>query len=134
MLFSFIESLQELMNTDLITYGGTTITIGAIIIAIIRMALPNAKSNKENAGEIARLKKLNEELSALVEDNQNKIKELESVIKQIIEISTNKKIRCLKLTKNTQLHDIGEEIKELKPLVEEVVKNIKKVKVKKGKK
>lgn len=132
MLFSFIESVQELFNTDLITYGGTTITIGAIVIAVLKLLLPNGKTNKENTFEITKLKNENEELGKRVEENEKKIKELNGVINQIIENSTNKKIKSI--NSNFNKVNIGEHIEELVPVVTEVVNKVKKVKVKKGKK
>ena len=132
MLFSFIESVQELFNTDLITYGGTTITIGAIVIAVLKLLLPNGKTNKENTFEINKLRNENTELGKRVEENEKKIKELNGVIIQIIENSTNKKIKSI--NSNFNKVNIGEHIEELVPVVTEVVNKIKKVKVKKGKK
>lgn len=132
MLFSFIESVQELFNTDLITYGGTTITIGAIVIAVLKLLLPNGKTNKENTFEINKLKNENAELGKRVEENEKKIKELNGVINQIIENSTNKKIKSI--NSNFNKVNIGEHIEELVPVVTEVVNKVKKVKVKKGKK
>lgn len=132
MLFSFIESVQELFNTDLITYGGTTITIGAIVIAVLKLLLPNGKTNKENTFEINKLRNENTELGKRVEENEKKIKELNGVINQIIENSTNKKIKSI--NSNFNKVNIGEHIEELVPVVTEVVNKIKKVKVKKGKK
>lgn len=132
MLFSFIESVQELFNTDLITYGGTTITIGAIVIAVLKLLLPNGKTNKENTFEITKLKNENAELGKRVEENEKKIKELNGVINQIIENSTNKKIKSI--NSNFNKVNIGEHIEELVPVVTEVVNKVKKVKVKKGKK
>ena len=132
MLFSFIESVQELFNTDLITYGGTTITIGAIVIAVLKLLLPNGKTNKENTFEITKLKNENAELGKRVEENEKKIKELNGVINQIIENSTNKKIKSI--NSNFNKVNIGEHIEELVPVVNEVVNKVKKVKVKKGKK
>ena len=132
MLFSFIESVQELFNTDLITYGGTTITIGAIVIAVLKLLLPNGKTNKENTFEITKLKNENAELGKRVEENEKKIKELNGVINQIIENSTNKKIKSI--NSNFNKVNIGEHIEELVTVVTEVVNKVKKVKVKKGKK
>lgn len=132
MLFSFIESVQELFNTDLITYGGTTITIGAIVIAVLKLLLPNGKTNKENTFEINKLRNENAELGKRVEENEKKIKELNGVINQIIENSTNKKIKSI--NSNFNKVNIGEHIEELVPVVTEVVNKVKKVKVKKGKK
>ena len=132
MLFSFIESVQELFNTDLITYGGTTITIGAIVIAVLKLLLPNGKTNKENTFEINKLRNENTELGKRVEENEKKIKELKGVINQIIENSTNKKIKSI--NSNFNKVNIGEHIEELVPVVTEVVNKVKKVKVKKGKK
>lgn len=132
MLFSFIESVQELFNTDLITYGGTTITIGAIVIAVLKLLLPNGKTNKENTFEINKLRNENTELGKRVEENEKKIKELNGVINQIIENSTNKKIKSI--NSNFNKVNIGEHIEELVPVVTEVVNKVKKVKVKKGKK
>lgn len=132
MLFSFIESVQELFNTELIIYGGTTITIGAIVIAVLKLLLPNGKTNKENTFEITKLKNENAELRKRVEENEKKIKELNGVINQIIENSTNKKIKSI--NSNFNKVNIGEHIEELVPVVAEVVNKVKKVKVKKGKK
>ena len=132
MLFSFIESVQELFNTDLITYGGTTITIGAIVIAVLKLLLPNGKTNKENTFEINKLRNENTELGKRVEENDKMIKELNGGIKQIIENSTNKKIKSI--NSNFNKVNIGEHIEELVPVVTEVVNKVKKVKVKKGKK
>lgn len=132
MLFSFIESVQELFNTDLITYGGTTITIGAIVILVLKLLLPNVKTNKENTFEINKLRNENTELGKRVEENEKKIKELNGVINQIIENSTNKKIKSI--NSNFNKVNIGEHIEELVPVVTEVVNKVKKVKVKKGKK
>lgn len=132
MLFSFIESVQELFNTDLITYGGTTITIGAIVIAVLKLLLPNGKTNKENTFEITKLKNENAELGKRVEENEKKIKELNGVINQIIENSTNKKIKSI--NSNFNKVNVAEHIEELVPVVTEVVNKVKKVKVKKGKK
>ena len=132
MLFSFIESVQELFNTELIVYGGTTITIGAIVIAVLKLLLPNGKTNKENTFEINKLRNENTELGKRVEENEKKIKELNGVINQIIENSTNKKIKSI--NSNFNKVNIGEHIEELVPVVAEVVNKVKKVKVKKGKK
>ena len=132
MLFSFIESVQELFNTDLIAYGGTTITFGAIVIAVLKLLLPNGKTNKENTFEINKLRNENAELGKRVEENEKKIKELNGVINQIIENSTNKKIKSI--NSNFNKVNIGEHIEELVPVVAEVVNKVKKVKVKKGKK
>ena len=132
MLFSFIDSVQELFNTELIIYGGTTITIGAIVIAVLKLLLPNGKTNKENTFEITKLKNENAELGKRVEENEKKIKELNGVINQIIENSTNKKIKSI--NSNFNKVNIGEHIEELVPVVNEVVNKVKKVKVKKGKK
>ena len=132
MLFSFIESVQELFNTELIKYGGTTITIGAIVIAVLKLLLPNGKTNKENTFEITKLKNENAELGKREEENEKKIKELNGVINQIIENSTNKKIKSI--NSNFNKVNIGEHIEELVPVVTEVVNKVKKVKVKKGKK
>ena len=132
MLFSFIESVQELFNTELIKYGGTTITIGAIVIAVLKLLLPNGKTNKENTFEINKLRNENTELGKRVEENEKKIKELNGVINQIIENSTNKKIKSI--NSNFNKVNIGEHIEELVPVVTEVVNKVKKVKVKKGKK
>ena len=122
MLFSFIESVQELFNTDLITYGGTTITIGAIVIAVLKLLLPNGKTNKENTFEITKLKNENAELGKRVEENEKKIKELNGVINQIIENSTNKKIKSI--NSNFNKVNIGEHIEELVPVVTEVVNKV----------
>lgn len=124
---SAVEWIKELLNTEVLTYGTTTLTIGYIIFLIIKWIVPNNKiiNNQESTITI-----LDDENKKLKETNAQLIKDVEILKKQMDVVLSNTQNRKYKEAKNIEL--LVNVYEELKPNVTELIKKAKKIKIKKG--
>ena len=124
---SCVEWLKELLNTEVFTYGTTTLTIGYIIFLIIKWIIPNNKiiNNQESTITI-----LDEENQKLKETNEQLIKDVETLKKQMDVVLSNSQNKKYKEAKNIEL--LVQTYNEIKPNVTELIKKAKKIKIKKG--
>ena len=124
---SCVEWLKELLNTEVFTYGTTTLTIGYIIFLIIKWIVPNNKiiNNQESTITI-----LDEENQKLKSTNEQFIKDVEVLKKQMDVVLSNSQNRKYKEAKNIDV--LIQTYNEIKPNITEIVKKAKKIKIKKG--
>ena len=124
---SAVEWIKELLKTEVLTYGTTSLTIGYIIFLIIKWIVPNNKiiNNQESTITI-----LDDENKKLKETNAQLIKDVEILKKQMDVVLSNTQNRKYKEAKNIEL--LVNVYEELKPNVTELIKKAKKIKIKKG--
>lgn len=88
-----IDYITKLLNTQVITIGGTTLTIGLIIASLIRFFVPKNKiiTNQEKA--IANLEAENIQLKEINNDLQARVITLEEKMNVVVENTPNKKVK-----------------------------------------
>ena len=88
-----LEMIQKILDTNLVTIGGVTITIGAFIFAILKFFLPK---NKVVDGQSAIIEKQEKEIELLKEEkaqNEARIATLEAKVDVITQNTPNKRVR-----------------------------------------
>lgn len=88
-----IDYITKLLNTQVITIGGTTLTIGLIIASLIRFFVPKNKIiiNQEKA--IANLEAENIQLKEINNDLEARVITLEEKMNVVVENTPNKKVK-----------------------------------------
>ena len=88
-----IDYITKLLNTQVITIGGTTLTIGLIIASLIRFFVPKNKIiiNQEKA--IANLEAENTQLKEINNDLEARVITLEEKMNVVVENTPNKKVK-----------------------------------------
>ena len=88
-----IDYITKLLNTQVITIGGTTLTIGLIIASLIRFFVPKNKIiiNQEKA--IANLEAENTQLKEINNDLEARAITLEEKMNVVVENTPNKKVK-----------------------------------------
>lgn len=88
-----IDYITKLLNTQVITIGGTTLTIGLIIASLIRFFVPKNKiiTNQEKA--IANLEAENIQLKEINNDLEARVITLEEKMNVVVENTPNKKVK-----------------------------------------
>ena len=124
---SCVEWIKELLNTEVFTYGTTTLTIGYIIFLIIKWIVPNNKIINNQESTITILDDENQKLKAT---NEQLIKDVETLRKQMDVVLSNSQNKKYKEAKN--IETLIQTYNEIKPNVTELIKKAKKIKIKKG--
>lgn len=88
-----IDYITKILNTQVITIGGTTLTIGLIIASLIRFFVPKNKIiiNQEKA--IANLEAENIQLKEINNDLEARVITLEEKMNVVVENTPNKKVK-----------------------------------------
>lgn len=88
-----IDYITKLLNTQVITIGGTTLTIGLIIASLIRFFVPKNKIiiNQEKA--IANLEAENIQLKEINNELEARVVTLEEKMNVVVENTPNKKVK-----------------------------------------
>lgn len=88
-----IDYITKLLNTQVITIGGTTLTIGLIIASLIRFFVPKNKiiANQEKA--IANLEAENIQLKEINNELEARVVTLEEKMNVVVENTPNKKVK-----------------------------------------
>lgn len=93
------EWLNKIFSTPLFTYGGITITIGILIVGIIKFFFPKNKIIVEQEKEIIELKAENDKLKEDAETTEARIETLEKQMSIVTYNSPNKKVRDARFIK-----------------------------------
>lgn len=124
---SVITWIQNLLNTQVLVYGTTVLTIGHIIYLILRWILPN---NKIITNQESTISFLEDENTSLKETNQKLIADVEKLKKQMDVVLTNSQNKKYRQAKNIEI--AVNNVEALKTNITKLIRKTKKVKVKKG--
>lgn len=121
-----LDAITKIFNTELCVVGGTTLTVGLLVVALLKFFIPKDK-------EVARLEVIIDNQEAIIEnlekDNDEKearIQTLEARQNVIIENTPNKRVRDCK-----DIVITSDQVKTTRLNATRMIKKIK-VKVKKG--
>ena len=88
-----IDYITKLLNTQVITIGGTTLTIGLIIASLIRFFVPKNKIIINQEKTIANLEAENTQLKEINNDLEARVITLEEKMNVVVENTPNKKVK-----------------------------------------
>lgn len=88
-----IDYITKLLNTQVITIGGTTLTIGLIIASLIRFFVPKNKIIINQEKTIANLETENIQLKEINNDLEARVITLEEKMNVVVENTPNKKVK-----------------------------------------
>lgn len=88
-----IDYITKLLNTQVITIGGTTLTIGLIIASLIRFFVPKNKIIINQEKTIANLEAENIQLKEINNDLEARVITLEEKMNVVVENTPNKKVK-----------------------------------------
>lgn len=87
------EWIQHILNTEVIKIGGVTLTVGLLLIALIKFFFPKNKQVAELEIQNRQLKAENNQLKDTNEELQSRVSTLETKVDVIIEYNPNKRVR-----------------------------------------
>lgn len=87
------EWIKHILNTNLVTIGGTTLTVGLLLVALIKFFFPKNKIVAEQEVEIVSLKAENNLLKDDIERKEARLETLESQMSVVLNNNPNKKVR-----------------------------------------
>ena len=121
-----LDAITKILNTELCVVGGTTLTVGLLVVALLKFFIPKDK-------EVARLEVIIDNQEAIIEnlekendDKEARIQTLEARQNVIIENTPNKRVRDCK-----DIVITSDQVKTTRLNATRMIKRIK-VKVKKG--
>lgn len=88
--------LQKILNTNLITIGGTTLTVGLLIVATIKFLFPKNKIIINQESTISQLEEENAALKETAVKQEARIKTLEEQMAVVVANTPNKKVQAAK--------------------------------------
>lgn len=121
-----LNKIISIFNTELFRYGGTSLSIGLIIVTLVRWFFPKNKIIAYQERTISELEYMNKQLQTKANEQEARIQTLEMKMKVIMETTTNRKIREVKNINITpeKVHDLkANATKELKKVKVKVVKD-----------
>lgn len=126
-LESAVQWITEILNTEVFVYGTSVLTIGHIILLILKWILPNNKiiNNQESTIGI-----LEEENQNLKDTNAQLVADVETLKRQMDVVLTYSQNRHYKEARN--IETLAEIQQVIQSNITELVKKTKKIKVKKG--
>lgn len=123
---TMLKYIKEFFETPIVTVGGTTLTIGLLIFAILKFFLPKNATITNQEKTIDELQEENTELKESNADLKARVETLEAQMNVVVTNTPNTKVRAAK--------DLKIAPAEVKPLNANVTKTMRKVKVKVKKK
>lgn len=91
-----LEWLKTILETPIATIGGTTLTVGLLIFAVIKFIFPKNKIIANQETTIDQLEKENEKLKETATIQEARIATLEAQMKVVTENTPNKRVQGAK--------------------------------------
>lgn len=94
-----IKKITEFLSIPVVTIGGTTLTIGLIIVALIKFFFPKNAIIKNQEETISQLNEENKTLKQKQVENEARIATLEQQVGVVLEFTPNKRVQEAKAIK-----------------------------------